>query len=232
MMKSTRKAGLIWLFATAQFIIAMAITQMAYGCANYGGCYNLLSNPISNLGSSGIQNGNPPYFTYQGSRISWPSSPLWFIFNFSLALFGLLLVCGMFLAEELFRKGAWHSVWSILFAAAGIGAMGVGLFPEDLLLSLHGVSALIAFVCSGASLVAASMAMRKDRRWSGGWQKYTMLSGLASLAFAVILMLPDFGVIQRWPVIGDGLGFGGLERLIILPVILWIIAISVRMATE
>lgn len=228
-MKPMRKAGMIWLFATVQFMISMAIAQMAYGCANYGGCYNLLSNPISNLGSSGIQNGNPPYFTYQGSRIPWPTSPLWFLFNFSLALFGLLLVSGMFLADELFRKGTWHNAWSILLAAAGIGAMGVGLFPEDLLLSLHGISALIAFVCSGASLVAASMAMRADRRWSSGWQKYTLLSGVASLAFALALTLSDFGVIQRWPVMGNALGFGGLERLIIIPVILWIIAVSIRM---
>lgn len=71
--------------------------------------------------------------------------------------------------------------------------------------------------------------MRKDGCWSGGWQKYTMLSGLASFAFAVILMLPDFGVIQKCPVIGNNLGLGGLERLTILPVILWIIAISVKM---
>lgn len=231
-MKPIRKAGLIWLFATVQFIASMAAAQIAYGCANYGGCYNILSNPISNLGSSGIANGNPPYFTYHGSRISWPTSPLWFIFNISIAVFGLLLVSAMLLAQGLFRKGAWNNAWSILFAAAGIGAMGVGVFPEDLLLSLHGVFALAAFVCSGASLIAASMAMSKDRRWGSGWQKYTMLSGVASLAFAVILVLPDFVAIQKWPVIGDALGFGGLERLIILPVILWIIAISIRMARE
>ncbi len=231
-MNQIRKAGILWLLAAIQFIISMAVVQMAYGCANYGGCYNILSNPISNLGSSGISNGNPSHFTYLSSSIAWPTSPLWFIFNLSIATFGLLLVSGVFLAQGLFRKGVWNNAWSILFGAAGIGALGVGLFPEDLLLSLHGIFALMAFVCSGASLVSAAMAMRTDRHWSKGWFNYTLMSGLLSLAFALILTLPYFKVIPRWPVFGDSLGFGGIERLVIVPVILWLIALSIRMARK
>jgi hypothetical protein len=51
----------LWPIGIVQFFVAMLLVELAYGCANFGGCYNALTNPIGDPGSGGFS-GNPAYF--------------------------------------------------------------------------------------------------------------------------------------------------------------------------
>ena len=228
----TRKAGMLWLVGTVQFILVMIIAQLAYSCSNYGGCYNALSNPISNLGSAGMANGNPAYFTYLGQHIAWPTSSLWFVFNYSIVLFGVLIIAGLFLVGYAFREGLAKSIWMVVLGLVALGVMGVGIFPEDTLLSIHSLSALMSFVGSGISLLLVAAAMHGDRRWSAKWINYTIISGIFSLAAVVVFFFPSLGLMPQWPLWGNSFGFGGMERLISAPILLWLILIPIKLIKD
>jgi len=63
------------------------------------------------------------------------------IFNSSVFIVGLLAVGGAYFIQRAFGS----RILSVLFAIAGVGAMGVGLFPETAG-AIHGVASLIVFL--------------------------------------------------------------------------------------
>jgi hypothetical membrane protein len=223
----TRVGALCWLAGTVAFVLAMIIVELAYGCSNFGGCYNPLTNPISDLGSGGFL-GNPAY-PYSGSQIPWPTSPLWPLFNYAIVALGALLVAGAFRLNGAFPSSNWTRVSLVIFAVAGFGAAGVGIVPEDTILAVHSNFALVAF--GGVSIAVLLMGLAllaEDRRWGRGWAIYTIASGVFALAATVVLEFPSMGVLPAWTTYGSGFGFGGMERLVIVAPILWLILSTIH----
>jgi hypothetical membrane protein len=127
------------------------------------------------------------------------------IFNSSVFIVGLLAVGGAYFLQRAFGS----RLLSVLFAIAGVGAMGVGLFPETAG-AIHGVASLIVFLFGGVSAIMSFRLQKPPLSY------FSVLLGALSL-----VALALFG-----SSIDLGLGKGGMERMIAYPVLLWAVSFS------
>ncbi len=126
-----------------------------------------------------------------------PTAP---IFNVSIVIFGILaLIAGVLLLREL------RMPFTVAMILAGLGAIGVGLFPEGSPYHLHTAFSLVAFLFGG--LTAAFSYRVQPRALSA----VSIALGATSL---LALILYAYGYYA-------GLGPGGMERLVAYPVLLW-----------
>ncbi len=217
----------LWLIGIVQFAVTLFVVQAAYGCANHGGCYNLLTDPISNLGSGGFL-GSPPTFSYGGVAYPWPFSYLWPVFNYSIFVLGTFLFAGALLSFRAFPRTTLAAVGIGILALSGLAAAGVGVVPEDTLLAAHAGFALLAFLGAGLATLLIGISMVGHRSWNRSWSTYTIASGLFSLAWVVLLVLPSVGILPAWPRFGGGFGYGGVERMIIVAPLVWLAIFALR----
>jgi hypothetical membrane protein len=124
------------------------------------------------------------------------------IFNSSLFLLGVLTVGGAYFIQRAFD----FRLFSIFAAITGIGAMGVGLFPEDAGV-VHVVFSLITFLFAGLSAIM-SYKLQK--------QPFSYFSVILGVVVLLALVLFASGTFL-------GLGKGGMERMIAYPALLWAI---------
>ena len=163
--------------------------------------YSLTENAVSDLGGS--------------------SSPLAWLFNSSVRALGVLAIAGLVLVYGAFRPRWSTRIGVAAFIIAAVGAFGVGTFPEgspELGGAIHGVMSLVTFLFSGIGLVVFGFAMVRDTRWDG-YRLYTLVSG------AVTLVALTLSAVGWYPVLGPG----GMERLIIAPVLLWGIVVGTHL---
>jgi hypothetical membrane protein len=121
-----------------------------------------------------------------------------YIFNTSIILLGIaIIISGIFLEK-------FSMPLRIVLILAGIGAMGVGVFPETTG-SLHTYSSLIVFLM--ASIAPYFIIWRLRNTMSALW----VILGTIGL-ISLILYVPGIYL---------GLGKGGMERLIVYPNLLW-----------
>jgi hypothetical membrane protein len=202
--RSVRHGALVWIIATVQFVIGMAVTQIGYGSS-----YSLTQNYISDLGANACG-------VFAGRYVC---SPWHLVFDVSIVVFGLLLILGIILVRTAFPARTTRTVGLGLLVAASLGAIGVGLFPETYILEAHVISAAIAFVGGGIALLVLGVAMFRDTRWDG-YRAYTMLSGLVGLIAFALFEAKTYGP----------LGVGGMERLIVAPILLWSVVVGIHLA--
>jgi hypothetical membrane protein len=174
-------AGYLVFIGVAQFVLFMLIAE-----AIYPG-YSVSRNYISDLGNPRLE----------------PSTPHAAVFNASIVLLGLLLIAG---GALLYRSGrdANGRALGALVMASGVGAAGVGLFPEGSPHGLHIVFSLVTFLAS--SLASYPASFYRGLR--------TPLWGALGTVGLVALALYVKGIYL-------GLGWGGMERLIVYPNLLW-----------
>ena len=131
------------------------------------------------------------------------------LFNVSLVLVGVFnLLGGYFFYRTHGRR------WLLaVFALAGVGAIGAGLFPLDTG-GLHGIAALLAFVFFNVQAVGSAT------RLTGIMRILSVLAGGLGLVFVVLMALGDAGNAAAFGAIGHG----GTERMIVYPVMLWLVA--------
>ncbi len=211
-MKSGVRFGAIMLIvAAAQFIIAMLAVQAAYPCYN-GNCYNIFTNPISDLGNTS-------------------TSPLWFVFNYSIIMFGMLLFVGLLGVVSAFPGRVTRRVGVGCMMLAAFGAIGVGTVPENTILIIHGAFALIAFFFAGVGItvVGIRLAIAAQRKDYQIYEIYTLLSGIISLTILLAtILLPSLRLFSlNLAYSGPGFGFGGVERAVAVPPIIWILVTGI-----
>jgi len=131
------------------------------------------------------------------------------LFNCSIALFGAASLAAAYLLKEKLGKLAW------CMAIAGIGAFGVGLFPETLGWP-HFISAFAAF------FFGATAALLSSRREAAPLSCLFALLGIVSLC---ALLLEVAGITL-------GLGHGGMERMIAYPIVMWEIAFAAALSRD
>ena len=124
------------------------------------------------------------------------------IFNSSVFLFGLTIVVASYYLWRIFEE----KLVVILFFLAGVGAMGVGVFPESFEL-IHPIVSLIAFLFGGLSAIAAYKLEKPPLSY------ISVIMGIIALAALVLFATNNF----------LGLGKGGMERMIAYPIVLWAI---------
>ncbi len=187
--RSVRHGAILWIVGVLQFVVGMAVTEVGYS----GTSYSLTGNYISDLGAAhcGI---------YHSSI--YVCSPWHDVFNVSIVLLGILLILGTLLIRTAFRPRAVRTVGLALLIISGVGAIGVGLSPEDVNLSLHSASALASFLGSNLAMMILALAMFRDTRWDG-YRTFTMVMGLVGLVALILFTVGTYGP----------LGVGGMERL-------------------
>ena len=191
------KAGAAIFAGSIQFGIAIIVSEAVYsgygplgvpGSGNVTGyAYSVSANTLSDLGA-----------TCRGSVCT--AVPSAYIINASAVVLGLLLMLGAYYLNRGFR---WMPA-SVLIVLTGVGAVGVGLFPETAGV-LHTVFSGVAFLFAGLSALVAARLAKKPMFY------FSIILGLTSLV-ALILYNGEYYL---------GLGQGGMERMIVYPVLLW-----------
>lgn len=204
--RAVHHAAVVWLVAVVQFVVAMAVVAWRWTTP-----YSLSRNVISDLGNT--QCGNWPNATSH-----YVCSPWHLAFNASVILLGLLTILGVLLIRTAFPPRSSRTVGLGLLAISGIGAVGVGLFPENVHLGVHTLFALVAFAAANVGLIVLGFAMFRDTRWDG-YRAYSMLSGLVGVVALLLYATKAYA----------GLGAGGMERLIVAPLFLWMAVVSIHL---
>lgn len=149
-----------------------------------------------------------PGYSVSGNKISdlgtGPAAPS-LIFNSSVFLFGLLGA----LAALLLRRDAPDRKLACALAFSGIGAMGVGVFPSSVG-APHTISAFLAFFFGALVAVLSYPRAGKPLGYLAGALGITSLAALALFAADIYL----------------GLGAGGMERMVLYPVLTWTVALG------
>jgi hypothetical membrane protein len=132
------------------------------------------------------------------------------------AIFGALLIWGAF--PERTSRGAGLGFLLI----AGFGAIGVGVFPETTPVlhgEMHSIVSAIAFIGAGVGLTVLSAAMTPGPHWRFS-RPFTLILGLITLVATALFLTGTY----------LGLGPGGVERLIVAPILLWAIVEGIHIA--
>jgi hypothetical membrane protein len=133
------------------------------------------------------------------------------IFNSSVFLLGPFAVTSAYFVHSSFRN---HLV-TILLVLAGVGAIGVGVFPENSP-ATHEIVSDITFIFGGLLPIAAYRLMRKP------FSYLSVAMGVLSLSAMVLLSAEhSFSLDEQYFL---GLGPGGMERMIAYPILLWEVA--------
>ena len=206
--RAVHHAGAVWLVGSLQFVLAMIVVQLAW--TGHPG-YSLSNNYISDLGNTGCghwPNANSPDLCSPGHDV----------FNGSVIVLGLLVILGALLVRAGLPDRRSSQGGRFLIAIAGLGAVGVGIFPENVALTVHEIVSADAFLVGSLALIVLAVAMLQDARWDG-LRAYSLFSGVLGL-IATVLFLVGTDL---------GLGPGGMERLIVAPLLLWLIVGGARL---
>jgi len=183
-------AGALMFVGAAQFFVGLLLAE-----ALYPG-YSISGNYISDLGATCPQ--SDAWSNYAGPCVI--HQPTASIFDGSVILLGLLLV----IAAYVFLRFVRWRIFAILLLFTGLGAVGVGVFPETAPLA-HELTSDIAFIFAAVSAVWAYRLTRAPMNY------FSAILGVVSLA-AIVLVEANATA---------GLGVGGIERMIVYPVIMW-----------
>jgi hypothetical membrane protein len=194
--RSVRSGAAFLIFGALEFIVGMIVVQLKYPN------YSLTQNYISDLG---------------GAKSPWALG-----FDASVILLGVCAIFGILLVWSAFDESRSRRVGLTLIVIGGIGAIGVGVFPETTPVLggfMHEIVSFIAFVGAGLGLIVVSFAMTRGPRWYLS-RPFTLVCGVVTV---VAIVLFAAGVYA-------GLGPGGMERLIVAPILLWAIVEGIHLA--
>jgi len=173
---SRKLVGILIFIASLQFVLAMTISEALYPD------YSVSENYISDLGE------------YSKAK------SVAYIFNSSVFLLGLLILVAAYFIHHLFDS----KVLFFCLILTGIGAMGVGIFPESFEV-LHKIVSFITFFFGAISAIVSYKLQKSPLSY------LAVVLGLLSL---ISLVLFGLGIYL-------GLGVGGMERMIAYPTLLW-----------
>jgi hypothetical membrane protein len=185
------KAGVAIFIGATQFSIGLILAEIYYPG------YNVSTNYVSDLGATCPTSG--------ACIINQPTS---MIFNSSIVLLGLLILVGAY-----FLQRAFHQMpATVMLVLAGIGAMGVGLFPETTGI-WHHLFSLIVFLFAGLSAIVTARFQKKPMFY------FSIILGAAILIALLLYIGGEYA----------GLGAGGMERMVVYPVLVWLLGFGGHM---
>jgi hypothetical membrane protein len=202
-----RIGGAALLAGSVQFVLAMAITQLGWTTP-----YSLRTNYISDLGAAhcGFWTGTDPRYI---------CSPWHLVFDSSIVVLGVLTILGAYLIRRAMPPGGLATFGLALLAISGLGAIGVGLSPEDVNLAVHSASALTAFLAGNTALLLLGVAMLRDSKWGSGFATFGLILGAIGWAALILFVSRHY----------LGLGPGGMERLVVAPSLLWASVVGAKL---
>lgn len=162
--------------------------------------YSLAQNYISDLGNTSL-------------------SPWYYVFDGSIAVLGIVSVVGILLIWGAFAPGTGRAVGLLLLMVASIAAIFVGAYPENVNGTVHGLASLLVFAPSGIGLLFLGRSAMPLRTHWAPFRAFTIALGVITLAALVVFLLGLWGP----------LGPGTVERVVVAPLLLWVLVISVHL---
>jgi len=135
-------------------------------------------------------------------------------YNLSLILFGSCIIIASLFLQRAFEE----KFFSLTLLITGIFVTGVGVFPETMP-PMHGLFTGFTFIFAGLSAIFSYKIL--DNPFS----YLSILIGILSIAF-LFIFFPYLGLARESTETFIGLGKGTMERIIIYPVMFWIICFS------
>jgi len=202
---NARYGGVLLLVGVVGFLAGMAVAEIGYGPS-----YSLSQNLLSDLGvtSCGMIDSTGRY----------ACSPWFIAFDAATVVLGLLVIYAAVWILRAFFPGTLRTAGLGLLAVNGVGLIVAGTTPENVNYSIHSAFALLAFACGALALATLGLAMRGTDHWSG-FEPYTVASGVVS-AVALFLFVAGADL---------GLGPGGMERLLVAPILLWSVVVGIHL---
>lgn len=194
---------LVWVLGL-QYFVAQVITARAWPRP-----YSWSTDMISDLGNTACG--------YYGQR--YVCSPQHGLMNASLILLGITMAVGALLIYQEFKESKATLLCFLLMAVAGIGAMMVGLVPENVHVNIHGAAAFMALAVGNFSIVLLSLVLHKANIYL---RTFTFVLGAASLSALAMFFSGRY----------FGLGAGGMERLASYPQTIWLILFGIYMMSN
>jgi hypothetical membrane protein len=173
--------GALAFVAAAQFIVALIVAESLYPG------YSVSQNFISDLGA-----------TCRATCVV--VQPTATIFNSSVILLGLLTIAASYFVRRQFKS--W--LLPVLLVITGLGAVGVGVFPETTGV-IHPIVSFITFLFAGLSAIASYREQKAPSSY------FVVLLGAMTL-IALSLYVSKIYL---------SLGQGGMERIVAYPVLIW-----------
>ena len=130
------------------------------------------------------------------------------IFNGSALLWGILLVAGAYFIHQVFK----NRLFSSLLTISGVGAVVSAVVSMNISFEVHGMFGMVAFVFGAAAAIMSYRFLKSPLCL------VSIILGAVTLLATVLFMLGQ----------GDsafylGLGVGGVERFVVLPLLLWML---------
>ena len=194
-LSNAAKSGVAIFVGAVQFGIFLTVSEILYSAYGTNG-YSVSVNYVSDLGANCRSSG--------GCYIP-PSAVL---FNATIAVLGVAVLVGAYFLHRAFR---WAPATAVV-TLAGVGALGVGLFPETAG-DVHVAFSFIVFFFAGLS------ALLTYRFQKAPLSYFSIFLGIMTL---VALFMSAVNV-------NLGLGVGGIERMVVFPALLWAIGFGGHM---
>ena len=149
------------------------------------------------------------------------------IFNSSVFILGFSLILGTYFL----RNNPDFKTVNILLFLVGLSAMGVGVFTKDFPLT-HGVVSSMTFFFVGLSAISSFKVFKKP---------LSLISVILGAITLVALSLFSIGMITSGSITSNivydsnfylGLGPGGMERMIVYPVVMWLAGLGIYLITQ
>jgi hypothetical membrane protein len=124
------------------------------------------------------------------------------IFNASVFLLGSLMIIGAYFLQRAFNI----KILTVLLTLSAVGSMGVGIFTENSE-PMHSIASLTVFLLGGLATIYSYKLTKPP------FSLINVLLGAMSLVASVLFAMNLF----------LGLGVGGMERMIVYPILIWTI---------
>jgi hypothetical membrane protein len=144
-----------------------------------------------------------PGYSISKSEISYLGfGPSAMVFNASIFLLGLLIIVGTYFLQRAFNV----KILTVLLTLTALGFMGVGIFTHYSQ-PMHFIDALVAILFGGLSAIYSYKLMKLP------FSLINVLLGLMALSASILYIVKQY----------LGLGAGGMERIIVYPILIWTI---------
>lgn len=200
----------LWIL-TIQFLIMQFIVQSSWTTP-----FSLRKNFISDLGA--VHSGEfPPHF---GSFINSPNHAL---MNASFMVFGFCIALGAFLIGRN-NPAKFVRPTVISFIIAGVGVILVGNFPEDTVIAMHGLGALMQVFGCGVGFILVGLIVKPKFKF---FSMLSIIAGVVSVAAFIIMAVIS---VKSAPSLGSDLGTW--ERISIWLEPIWFVVAGLILASR
>jgi hypothetical membrane protein len=132
--------------------------------------------------------------------------------NVSFVVLGLAMMTGSALVYHAFTSRRAVAIGFGAFGLGGLGAVVVGVYPENTVPAFHGLGSTLPFLIGNAGVVVLGLSLDTSR-----WLRvFTLVTGCTALVALAFYASNHF----------LGLGEGGMERVVAYPQTIWMVVVG------